>query len=61
VRRHRQRDAVEVAVAEDLDQLARADRTGGDELVDADRAALGEQLGEVADVDDLVTRPGTGS
>ena len=34
----------EVAVAEHLDRLALADGAGGDELVDADRPALGEQL-----------------
>ena len=41
-------DAAEVAGAEHLDRLALADRAGRDQLVDADRAALGEQLGEPA-------------
>ena len=36
----------QVAVAEHLDELAVADGTGGDEVVDADRAALREQRGE---------------
>ena len=51
------RHAAQVTVAEDLHQLVLANRTGSDELVDADGAALREQLGDVADVDDLVLDP----
>ena len=54
VRADGQRDAVQVAVAEHLDQLVAPDRAGRDQLVRADRAALGEQPGQVAHVHHLV-------
>ena len=44
----------QLAVGEHLDERVLAHRTGGHQLVDTDVAALGEQLGDVADVDDLV-------
>src|SRR5215475_1829658 len=47
-------DRAEVAVAQHLDLLTLADRARVDKLVDADRAALGEQLGQPGHVDDLV-------
>ena len=52
VRAHLQRHR-EVALAEDLDRLALADGALGDQRVDGDLAALGEQLGEAVEVDDL--------
>ena len=47
-------DAGQVAGAEHLDRCTLADRAGRDQLVHADRAAVREQLGEPAGVDDLV-------
>src|SRR6476620_8772667 len=44
----------QLAVGEHLDQRVLAYRTRGHQLVDTDIAALGEQLVDVADVDDLV-------
>ena len=44
----------EVAVAEHLHGLALADGALGDQVLDADRAAVREQLAEPVQVDDLV-------
>src|SRR5206468_3976172 len=46
----------QLSVAEHFDQRVLAYRTGRHQLVDTDIAALGEQLVDVADVDDLVLR-----
>src|SRR5580765_4143434 len=53
VRGHVHRDA-DLAGAQHLDQLVGADRAGGDEVLDADGAALGEQQPQPVQVDDLV-------
>src|SRR3954469_271682 len=47
----------DVALAEDLDRLAVADRTLGHEPVDGDLATLGEQLPEPVEVHDLELDP----
>src|SRR5215213_6083219 len=44
----------QLAVAEHLDKRVLAHRARGHQFVDTDLAALGEQLVDVADVDDLV-------
>ena len=55
-------DAAQFAVTEHLDRLVLADRAGRDQSSSGrDRAALGEQLGQPADVHDLVLDPERGS
>src|SRR5829696_7231814 len=44
----------DVTVAQDLDRLTRPDGTSSDQVLDADRAALGEQLAEQGQVDHLI-------
>src|SRR3954464_6684131 len=48
---HRRRDG---PVAENLHRLARADRAAGGQVGRGDRAAVGEQLADPVEVDDLV-------
>jgi hypothetical protein len=47
----------DVTGTEDLDRQPGANRTGTDQIVDADRAALGEELAELVQVHDLVLHP----
>src|ERR1700754_3405080 len=54
VRAERQPDAVDIAVAEHLSGLVAPDHAGRDQLLRPDRAALGEQPGDVAHVHHLV-------
>src|ERR1041384_5010316 len=53
VRRNGQRHATQLTGAEHLDQLALTNHTGLGQLDRTDLAAVGEQLGETVQVDDL--------
>src|ERR687888_1415227 len=57
VRGELERDAAQVAAAENLDRLVLADRAGLDQLVRADLPALREQLDQALQVDHLELHP----